>query len=399
MKNNKSSQRTYWVNKAINEIKKSRIVIIEGLRRIGKSLVQETVMNDQYFDEYTKIYIKVGIFGQDDHQNITDIFNLIKANPKNKYALFIDEFQDYKEWSRLFFSLYDFENVKVLATGSVSAMVDGVRITEGGRFRYITMHPLSYKEFTEISNTVIGDDSFNKYATTGSYPDQEYTDNLIKYKEQVFENIIEKIKNQRLLEVYRIESSQTVTAILLYIIENIGQTISINSVSEKLGVKEVVVEKIINYLKQTFIIYEIANSFLGKGKAAMNNRKYYLTDHTFYLFVKQSMFTDITTEYADSIFENIIFNNIRSSFERREVEIRFEIDKKSKIDYDLVIIKDDKKHYFEIKNSLYGELSKNQASTISTIGGSIVYLGPTIIRKDVQYINYIDFILDVKKWV
>lgn len=356
-------------------------------------------MNDQYFDEYTKIYIKVGIFGQDDHQNITDIFNLIKANPKNKYALFIDEFQDYKEWSRLFFSLYDFENVKVLATGSVSAMVDGVRITEGGRFRYITMYPFSYKEFTEISNNTIGDDSFNKYATTGSYPDQEYTDNLIKYKEQVFENIIEKIKNQRLLEVYRIESSQTVTAILLYIIENIGQTISINSVSEKLGVKEVVVEKIINYLKQTFIIYEIANSFLGKGKAAMNNRKYYLTDHTFYLFVKQSIFTDITTEYADSIFENIIFNNIRSSFERREVEIRFEIDKKSKIDYDLVIIKDDKKHYFEIKNSLYGELSKNQASTISTIGGSIVYLGPTIIRKDVQYINYIDFILDVKKWV
>lgn len=394
------SDRKIWVDLAINTLKSSKIVIIQGLRRIGKTLVQKTVMNDSLFDGYDRKYVKVGFFGQNDNEVLTEFFNKVKDNPQTKFMLFIDEFQDYADWDKLFFSLYDFENVKVLATGSISAsLIDGVKNSQGGRYRYIYMLPLSYNEYITINEKRgrSDDEIFDEYATFGSYPDQEFTGEIAEYRELVYDNIIEKIISQTNLKRFVIEDAGQVKSILLHLVECVGQPLSLNSVSTKLKINIKTVEKIINFLKQSFVIYEIGNSEQSKGKAAVNNRKYYLTDHTFYLFTKQTRFGQLDNKSKGFVFENIIFNQIRHSYNRFEVEIRF--NKSQTEDIDMVIQKDDKNRYFEIKCSEERILSPNQKEFFKKNKGSVIYMGKTEIIDNIQYINYIEFIKEVKKWI
>lgn len=396
-----STDRIESYNNVLNKIKLKKIVIIQGLRRIGKTLVMKSVGNDKIFSKYEKIEFLVGFFGQNDTKLAGEILKMVSDNPNKRYLILMDEFQDFVDWDKFFKTLHLYNNVKVIATGSISANLELVNNTEGGRFEYIEMQTLSFNEFKKIQTGGIGlndEELFSKFATFGSYPDQEFTYEIFDYKKQVSENIIEKIKNISLLKRANIEDVQYVNNVLLYLIENIGQTISENSISTKLQIDVRIVKKILSYLKMTFIIYEVANSKQDKGRAAQSNKKYYLNDHTFYLFVKQSSYSELQSEYKNFLFENIIINEVKKRFTKYEVETRFEIDKKNNIDFDLVILKNDNKKYFEIKNSKsQNSLSKSQLKSEKSI--NVIYLGETINKNGIQYINYLEFIKEVEKWI
>lgn len=347
--------------------------------------------------------MRIGVFGQDDKQEAFKILKQVKEDHLNKYFVFIDEFQDLFEWKKFFTDLYELDNVKVIATGSISAMSEGVAHTEGGRFSFIVMHPLSFVEFLNI-NDKIGEtkmhEYFNEYAKMGSYPEQDFNISIYDYRKQVSENIIEKTKNIETLKKFQIESASNVNSILMYIIENVGQTLSGNSISTNLSIHNATVLKVIDYLKKAFLIYEVANSKEGKGKAALHNKKYYLEDHTFYLFVKQSEFRDLDPNFKSFVFENIIFNQIRANFDRYETEVRFELDKESQLDIDLVTINNDQKTYFEIKCSeSIDSLSDNQKTFSKKHKLNVIYLGETKKINEVQFINYIQFCRGVKTWI
>ena len=387
-------------NIVMNQMKKNKVVIIQGLRRIGKTILMKSVAKDSMFDTYEKLTFDVGIFGQDDKQVALDYLEVVKNSPSKTFLLIIDEFQDLVDWDKYFKTLHLLENVKVIATGSISANKEMIQNTEGGRFGYVYMNTLSFNQFKNIYHGIGLSDSeyFIKFASMGSYPEQEFNENITEYKKQVNDNIIEKIKSSKLLKEAGIDNPQHVNNILLFMIENIGNTTSNNSISKKLSIDVRTVSKIISYLKQTFILYEVANSFQSKGKAAQNNVKYYLTDHTFYLFVKQSEYHKLpNSKFKDMLFENIIFNEVRKEYSKHEVEIRFE--KKNKADIDMTLTKNDKKKYFEIKNTENKTVTKEQKIFSENNKLSVIYKGETKQINGIDYINYIEFIKDVKKWI
>ena len=391
------TNRTSWYDRVKRSLDKFDIVIIQGLRRIGKTVLMNDITNDTAFKNRKHLLLDVGIFGQDDSAEALTIMNIIKSEPNTEFFLTVDEFQDLKDWEKFFKTLHSFKNVKVVASGSISANMDLVDNTEGGRFTYIQMLPLMFEEFKTIralNDIAVSDEkAFNEYATTGSYPDQEFNFNLTEYKKQVSANIVEKIKNATLLKAAGISSPDHVNTVLLYLIENIGQTTNPHNISKKLLIDIRTIQKILSYLKQTFIIYEISNSIKKAGKAAADNTKYYLTDHTFYLFVKSVKFSDVKTPYSDFIFENIIFNSVRSKKDRYEAFLRFH--KTKTADIDMVIQISDVDHYYEIKNSLQGKPSKQQLEFSKTNKLNIIHKGDTTINEEehgINYINYIEFI-------
>ena len=404
---NKKSDRSYWVNKTLNEVSKNKVTILQGLRRIGKTLIMETVAEESLFKEYEKIAFDAMEFGQDNFVKANAIIETVKKNKLKTYLILIDEFQAIEDWDKFFWSLHKLDNVKIIATGSVSINASDKLNSEGGRYIYIKIPPLSFKEYKIINKeSLIKNNTelvFNKYATMGSYPEQEFNENLVAYKKQITNNVLEKTKNNELLKAASIDSSKAMTQVLLYLVENIGQTISNNSISKKLGINVRTIDKIITYLINSFIIYKIDNQKTSKGKAAGNNNKYYLTDHTFYLYQLQSEYQSIKNErYKNAIFENIIFNQLKSIYDRFEIDLRFLVDKtKNNIkDIDMVVKKNDKYHYFEIKNTnKLNALSKEQAKFSQTNALNIIYLGATKLYKNIQYINYIDFIEEIDKWV
>lgn len=403
----KPSERQEWVNNILVQLKHKPIVILQGLRRVGKTKIMDTIGMSKEFGEYEKIAFDTREFGIDISEETKKILEKVRQK-KRPTLILIDEFQEIEEWSNLFFQLYKLKDyVKVLTTGSVSANIDLNHQTEGGRFTYFNITPLSYKEYKEMGdesrNLLSDDELFNRYATMGSYPDQEFNENIAAYKRTVMNNILEKTRDSTLLKRASIDDSQQVSSVYRWIIENIGETHSTNSISKKLGINSRTVDKIINYLKCTYLIYEINNEALGAGRGSQINRKFYLVDHSFYLYINKNEYQSIDDDlFKNHIFENIIINQVRAVYDRSETEIKFLIKKDKddgRIDIDMITNNGEVK-YFEIKNTEnLNSLSKGQKSFASRKKLHVIYLGQTKEEKGIQYINYIEFIKGVKKWI
>ena len=402
------TDRTEWFDKIVEELQIYNIVIIQGLRRIGKTLLMNSVADDDLFSSRKRIEMMVGIFGQDDTQVALEIIEEIKNNPDVQFMVTVDEFQDLKDWEKFFKTIHLYKNAKVIATGSISANKDLINNTEGGRFSYLHMKPLTFNEFKIIysKKSILPNDDylFNLYATMGSYPDQEFSrdfNNLSNYKKQISENILEKIKNNTLLQKADIRDPQIVMTVLLHIIENNGGLMTPNNISNKLSFHINSVKKALNYLVQTFIIYNLSNINYGAGRAAAVNNKYYLTDHSFSLFVHGTEFDKLSNdkpEQANAIFENIIINHVSSAYEDHEVKVNFI--KTKDVDIDLVATVNGVKKYIEIKNTdNLKSLSQGQLNFLRENDGFVVYRGETTNKHNIQYVNHIEFIKGVKKWI
>ena len=402
------TQRNEWLKLVQDSLKISKIVILQGLRRIGKTQILKEVLDT--ISGYEVIKHDFNIFGVDDDKAMEGIINKIEQNKDKKYLLGFDEFQDYEKWNQFFKTIYDkYKNVKIIATGSVSHNTTATNNTEGGRYRIITLPTLSFEEYKTIhqklpiSNKEM--DYFWEYATMGSYPSQDWTTSKHEYKKQITFNIIEKIKDARLLEKAKIEKSKYVDSILRYLIENIGKNLSPTGISETLHISKEIVLKILEYLKDNHIIYEINNTVSYKGRSAALNNKIYLTDHTFYLFSSSIDLKEMKNQdenKAGFIFENIVANEIRRRINRYESMLYFLLDKKNKKikDIDFVIEKEGKTHYFEAKLSeSKNSLSDKQLLFTKNNKLNIIYLGEDITIDNKNYINIITFLKGEEKWI
>lgn len=404
---NKPSERQEWVNTILVELKHKPIVILQGLRRVGKTKIMDTIAVSSEFRDYEKIIFDTREFGIDISSEAKKILDKARSAKKPTLIL-IDEFQEIEGWSDLLFQLYKLKDyVKVLTSGSVSANIDLNNQTEGGRFTYFNITPLSYREYKDMgdeSRKLFGDDElFDRYATMGSYPDQEFNENIIAYKRMVTYNVLEKTRDSSLLKRASIDDPQQVASVFRWIIENIGDTHSTNSISKSLGINSRTVDKIINYLKCTYLIYEINNEILGAGRGSQINRKFYLVDHSFYLYLNKNKYESIDDDlFKNHIFENIIINQVRAVYDRSETEIKFLIKKGTTseiVDIDMITNNGEVK-YFEIKNTNKSDsLSKGQKAFALENKLHVIYLGETKEQNGIQYINYIEFIKGVKKWI
>ncbi len=145
-----------YFGKLIGLLDKRQIVVICGLRRVGKStlmyqLIQHLLekgtkpLNLLYFS-FDK---KVGEIKQvlDAYSKITE-----KDYEKEKIFVFIDEIYKLKNWHSELKLLYDaLPNVKFVVSGSASLRIEKeARRDLTGRAFYVEIKPLSFKEFFEL---------------------------------------------------------------------------------------------------------------------------------------------------------------------------------------------------------------------------------------------------------
>lgn len=383
--------REKWYKIALQQLSISRVVIVQGLRRIGKTQILRKI--SQTYEKAEVIGYTFNVFGNDDEQEMENIIEIIKNNPNKEFLLALDEFQGFIKWNELFKTIYDaYPNTKIIATGSVSHNTTSTNKTEGGRYRVINMKPLSFTEYLhiygKINNNNFDETNFNSFATMGSYPVQEWSmGSLNQYKEQVSNNIIEKITETKLLTIAKIVKGDNVKAILKLIISTIGQTVSLYSIKKNTQVQNSTAEKILQYLKDNHIIYQINNDIKGEAKSYSLDHVYYLTDHTMYLFNESQEFKDLSEEYKGFILENIIFNKLRDLFTDKSQRLYFRKDTKRNFDIDLVVENEGKKTFYEIKKSKTGNLSKGQKAFAKDNKLNVIYFGEEKNDGNIKFIN------------
>ena len=196
---------------------------------------------------------------------------------KQKLVLFLDEIQEVEEWERCVNSLRVDEDFRfdIYITGSNAKLLSGELSTYlAGRYIEFFVYPFSFKEFFEIiqvkNQEIKVKEAFQNYVKFGGMPflyNLNYNyETSMQYLQDLYASIILKDITQR----NNIRDTDLLERIINYIIINIGNTFSANSISKffKSENKKVATETILNYIKaceEAFLVYRVArNDLLGK---------------------------------------------------------------------------------------------------------------------------------------
>ena len=258
----------------LKKIENNLIKVIIGPRRAGKSFFAINALsklgNFGYanFDDEKLVEAK-------DYNEIVDTINSLYNNPK--YLLF-DEIQNLAKWE-LFVNRLQRQGYNLVITGSNSKLLSkelAAHLT--GRHLLITIFPFSFKEFLEIKEKELTKSEIktklDSYISQGGYPEL-----LIKEldKKEYLNTLFNSVIYKDIVKRFKIRSVQGIEDLAFYLISNIANEFSYNTLSKVTKCKSVhTVEKYLNYLEEAFIFFRLNRfSFKVKEQLTFNKKIYY----------------------------------------------------------------------------------------------------------------------------
>ena len=331
---------------------KGLIKVITGVRRCGKStllLMYKDYLLENGISEDHIIFINFEDLDNEELTNYKALYDFINALIKDdkKYYIILDEIQNVNKFQKTIDSLYLKTNVDIYITGSNAYMLSSeIATLISGRYVQIEMLPLSYKEYREGMKENNKEANLMSYIENTSFPQVIQFANdkeLIKeYVESLFNTIVVK----DILNRNKISDIIVFKSILRFIIDNIGSTISSKKISDTLTsdgrkVDAKTVEKYINAMIESYILYQVKRYDI-KGKQYLKSQeKYYIVDVGF----KYSLVPNSRLDLGH-IIENIVYLEII----RRGYKVF--IGKTNEYEIDFVAHKGDEIEYIQVTASI-----------------------------------------------
>lgn len=199
-----------------NYIKTKDIIILTGLRRIGKTSVMKLLIQDLIqsgvnpqrifyisFDDY--------LLGKETILSVLDEYRKIhKIKFDEKLYCFFDEIAYQKDYEQQLKNIYDNQNVKVFASTSQSSLFRTQKAFITGRTKTFEILPLDFDEYLIFKNTKLSkkdnhliDKLFEEYLQIGGIPEYVLREDLEYLKELVDDIIMKDIASR-----YKIRETQ-----------------------------------------------------------------------------------------------------------------------------------------------------------------------------------------------
>ena len=297
------------------------IKVITGVRRAGKSSIIQLVIDElkgNGIDDNNIIMINLEKRG---YKNIRttealesriDELSQIADRSKIKY-LFIDEIQYVPGFEEVVNSYRAEGDWSIFITGSNSYLLSseiGTRLT--GRYVSLEVYTLNYQEYESMKefygkpinpNPLVELDS---YIREGGFPRpvlfDDYADKQL-YTQSIVNEIFEKDIKTRA----KIKNANVFNSVTDFIIGNFGSTFSINSLELELRktgntISRATLTRYVSLLLDAKIIYECDRFDTKSKKVLSGEKKYYLSDTSFYY----SRNTDNKVNYGPAL-ENMVF--------------------------------------------------------------------------------------------
>ena len=284
----------------LEEIKKYMnkpiIKVITGMRRSGKSMILKLIQEELEKMGIVKeniIYMNFESLVFIDIKDFEALYkHIIKKtfNKKGKIYILLDEIQEVKGWEKAINSFLVDLDVDIYITGSNANLLSSELATYiAGRYIEIKIYPLSFQEYIDFAsennkdNPLTLDEYFNQYLNFGGLPGIH----ILNYnKEEIYQYLADVYNSILLRDVIarnNIRDIELLERVVLYIMDNIGNTFSAKSISDflKNQGRKLSIETIYNYLKaleNAFIISKVQRYDI-KGKNILETQeKYYLSD-------------------------------------------------------------------------------------------------------------------------
>ena len=259
-----------------NNIQKNKVLIIYGARRVGKT----TLLNN--FLKNTNLKYKL-----DNGDNIrlqellqSQDFNRIKDYVEGYELVAIDEAQQIPNIGMALKIIVDqVKEIQVIVTGSSSfnlSQQTGEPLT--GRKKTLTLYPFSQSEMKLEYNKHELKEKLEDFLIFGSYPDVI----LAKNKEEKINILNELVDSYLLKDVLALDNikfSKKLLDLLKSLSFQVGNLVSLNELSQQVGLDVKTVDKYLDLLEKGFVIKRLGGFSRNLRNEITNKFKYYFLDN------------------------------------------------------------------------------------------------------------------------
>ena len=323
------------------------IKVITGIRRCGKSVVLNQIMDEikektdnviylNFEDKRTNLLISNGI----------ELINYVNENRKDgKCYLFFDEIQVLSGWQDACKTLRLYDN-SLFITGSNSKLLSKEFTKElSGRYVSFRIKPFVYKEILEYTKQLGKDCSVSDYLVWGGFPKRfEFSneDATIRYLTDLDDTIV----INDLINRYKIRKVDLFHKIVNFVLRSNSRIISSKSIykfiqdnHEKCSINTVI--KYLGYLEEAYISDKISLYSNKVKRELIYYYKIYNEDVSFNSIRCLDNRYDLSHNLENIVYNELIYMGYQLYvYDNRGKEI------------DFLAVKDNKKYYIQVAYSI-----------------------------------------------
>ena len=305
-------------------IDSEEIIIVTGMRRVGKTTLYTSLFNQ--IKSNNKVFIDMEnpidqkLFEESDYTNvITNLKNKYGINPIEKMYIFLDEIQAVPEIAKTIKYLNDHFPIKFLLTGSSSFYLKNIFPESlAGRKKIFELYPLDFEEFLDFKkekkpfadsieekeikkNKIVYEqykNLYQEYLEFGGFPGVVTAENIDQKKERL-EDIFKSYFEKEIKTLAGFREVSSIRDLMLLLMQRVGSKLEIGKLASEVGVSRETVGNYLNFLESTYFVHFISPYTTNVDREISSTKKVYLCD------------TGIINHFAKiskgSVFENAVF--------------------------------------------------------------------------------------------
>lgn len=291
-------------NSIESQLGSNKAIIIMGARQVGKS-----TLLSQMFGSQKKVLWLNG-----DESDIRELFENItstrlKAIIGQNNLVIIDEAQRISDIGLKLKLITDqIPDVQVIATGSSSFdLANKVNESLAGRKRQIQMYPLMFYEMVDYSNFLEEMRMLPHRLIFGYYPEVVTTPGNEK---QILKELCDSVLYKDILSLDSISKPDKLQRLLQALAYQMGSQVSYNELGRLIGLDSKTVERYIDILEKSFIIFRLNSFSRNLRNELKTSRKIYFWDNGIrnaiignFSYIEQRM-----SEEAGILWENFVIS-------------------------------------------------------------------------------------------
>lgn len=383
------------------------VKIITGMRRCGKSALLELTRQEllsRGIGTQNIISINFESLRYEALKDFRALYAEISSRAEKadgKLYVLLDEIQEVNGWERVINSLRVDFDCDIYVTGSNAKLLSGELATLlAGRYVEIRVYPLDFQEYLDFAATNAEEaqlprqEQFANFLRFGGLPGIHQ----MKWDEERIMQYLHDIYNSVLLKDViarnKIRDTALLESIVLYLMDNIGNTFSAKTISDflKSQGRKLSTETVYNYLKaleSAFLIHKVVRFDIKGRRILETQEKYYLSD----LGLRHAVMG-----YRDNDIAGVLENTVYLELLRRGWTVN--IGKQDVAEVDFVANRTDERLYIQVCYVLTPENTEREFAPLEAISDNYEKLVLStdnllrINRGGIRQKNIVDFLLN-----
>jgi len=319
-----------------------QMTIITGPRQVGKTYLMSELQKQLQNEGKKTIWLNLD--NEVDKQRFSsqaDLLAFIELQVgKDKATVFIDEIQRKENAGFFLKGIFDMNTpYKFVISGSGSLELKA-KISESmaGRKQIFTVDPISFEEFINFKTNYQYEDRLSnffkieegktarllaEYMVFGGYP-RVILAETADLKQNQMQEIYRSYVDRDIHDLLHLEKTDAFNNLLKILASQIGGLINVSELASTVGIDEKTIRHYLYYLEQTFLIQKVTPFFRNTRSEVTKAPIYYFVDIGLRNWLLGLFgLPEIPISFSGHLFENIVFNMLKSQTELSPTQIHF----------------------------------------------------------------------------